>query len=150
MNQYRPDVVAWAADNSENCRSIFTELGERPDLMRADPISALRRIESELGAGWQPNAMPDEEWVQFRTFLMVVLAEFLISYHGARWEWAVDPSSPLGGRWTVAGFPHPLGQETRPVDVGGIVNDTRSMDDVSFVSLVNRAEAESGMREIAG
>ncbi|MFJ5228593.1 hypothetical protein ACIQBJ_01725 [Kitasatospora sp. NPDC088391] len=145
-----PDPESWAAENSANCCGIFADLGESPDLMRTDPVAGLRRIESGLAEGWAPRELDSEEWVRFSSFLLIVLAEFLISCHGARWGWLTDPSSPLGGRWVLVGFPHLLGRETGPVDVGQIVQDARSGDDVSLIALVDRAEAESGMRVLSG
>jgi hypothetical protein len=69
--------------------------------------------------------------------------EFLISVHGARWDWLVDASSPLGGRWVVTGFTHPLGQETAPVDVPGLAHEAVAGGNLNLMDVINRAERVS-------
>ncbi|MER5640474.1 hypothetical protein ABT095_26435 [Kitasatospora sp. NPDC002227] len=105
-------------------------------------------MEEVLSAGMDPIAMTDDERVRFQSLLMAFIAEFLISQHGAKWDWVVDDSSPLGGRWVVNGIPHPLNQQTFAVDVGQIAHNALASRRVSLVSLVNEAERESGMRII--
>lgn len=58
----------------------------------------------------------------------------------------IDASSPLGGRWVVTGFAHPLNQETAPADVPGLAHEAVAGGVPSLVDVINRAERMSMVR----
>ncbi|MFJ5119592.1 hypothetical protein [Kitasatospora sp. NPDC088548] len=142
MNQQsnsEPDVAGWAVECREYTRGALTTIGEREDLMQTDPGTASRIVGDQLAEWATYPELSEDEWARAHSLLMLFAAEFLISAYGARWDWLVDASSPLGGRWVVTGFTHPLGQETAPVDVGWLAHEARINGTFSLSHVINRA-----------
>jgi hypothetical protein len=148
QNNTAPQVAEWAADCREYTRGVLAALGLPPDLMQTDPGTTIRLMEQLLTQRAADTGLQtDEERVINRRLVMAFAAEFLIGRHGARWDWLLDAASPLGGRWVVAGFTHPLGQETAAVDVPGLAHEAMAGADPSLVDVINRAERLSRVRD---
>ncbi|MFF2951222.1 hypothetical protein ACFVVU_07720 [Kitasatospora sp. NPDC057965] len=140
-----PDTDAWAADLRDFAERIVSSLGGDPQWLRSNPDWAIGLLDREIVEGFDPTAMDEDERHRFRAMLMAVTGEFLIHTHGAHWAWLPDDTSPLGGRWVVTGFAHPLGHATRPVDIGRIANDALSLHQVQVIDLISTAEHEAGL-----
>ncbi|MDX2701729.1 hypothetical protein PV350_02590 [Streptomyces sp. PA03-6a] len=142
------DVSEWAAACRGRTGDVLAGLGHAPDLLRTDPGTAAHVLDARL-AREIPALLDRDEWVELHTLLVACLAEFLIGVHGARWAWCEDSASPVGGRWVVTGFTHPLGGRTSPVDVGALAGDAlTSGPAVSLTALIDRAELASGLRAV--
>ncbi|MFF3001355.1 hypothetical protein ACFVTF_00885 [Kitasatospora sp. NPDC057940] len=149
MNQQsngQPDVAGWAEESREFTREMLAVIGEREDLMQTNPGRAVRIVGEELAEWATYPELSEDEWARAHMLLMLFAGEFLISAYEARWDWLVDASSPLGGRWVVTGFTHPLGQETAPVDVGWLAHEARVDGTFSLAQVINRALALSMIR----
>ncbi|MFJ6623203.1 hypothetical protein ACIQOW_37255 [Kitasatospora sp. NPDC091335] len=149
MDHPNPDVDEWAAELRDFAERIVVSLGGDPQWLSTNPDWAVGLVDRGIAEDWDPTAMDEGDRHRFRSLLMAVTGEFLINTHGARWAWLLDDTSPLGGRWVVTGFTHPLGQRTRPVDVGRIADDALALHRVQVIDLVDTAERESGMRATA-
>ena len=148
MTRSEQEVADWAAEGRRYVRGVLAEFGQDPDLMQQNPGAVLHLMNEALSEEI-PADLSQDDRDSMLTLLMAFLAEFLIVAHGAHWAWLDEPASAGGGRWVVTGIPHPLGQDTEPVDVGGIADAALSgTEPVSFTALVNEAELRSGMRVI--
>ncbi|WP_030393589.1 MULTISPECIES: hypothetical protein [Kitasatospora] len=143
---YHPDPVAWTEDGREYTAHILGTIGASPDLMRTDPALAVRLIDEQLAEEGLDTPADEEAAHRLRALLLCVAGEFMINAFEGHWAWTVDPTSPLGGRWVVTGFPHPLGQRTHAVDVPGLSDEAVNTPPARIVHIVNRAVQLSGIR----
>ncbi|MFE7531686.1 hypothetical protein ACFU7Y_39185 [Kitasatospora sp. NPDC057542] len=144
-----PNVDEWAAELRGFAERIVSSLGGDPQWLRTNPDWAIALVDRGIAEDFDPTVMDEDDRHRFRGMLMAVTGEFLLNAHGAHWAWLLDDTSPLGGRWVVTGFTHPLGQKTHPVDIGRISDDALSLRQVQVIDLINTAERESGLRVIA-
>ncbi|MBV2152757.1 hypothetical protein [Kitasatospora sp. SUK 42] len=146
-NDTAPDLAEWVDDGRDFIRRVLVALDKPADLMQTHPGVAVRVVDEVLAEpAADPAPSPEDEWSANFRLIMWFAAEFLITVYGARWEWTVDASSPLGGRWVVTGLPHPLGQETLPVDVPWLANAAAVSGNLSVVNVINQAIQLSMMR----
>ncbi|MFF7591906.1 hypothetical protein ACFZCK_30940 [Kitasatospora purpeofusca] len=143
---YRPDPVEWTEDGREYTEHILGSIGASTDLMRTSPALAVRLIDEQLAAEGLDTPGDEDAGHRLRALLMCVAGEFLINAYEGHWAWSVDPASPLGGRWVVTGFPHPLGQRTHAVDVPGLADEAVNTPPARIVDIVDRAVQLSGIR----
>ncbi|MFE0464075.1 hypothetical protein ACFW1A_32955 [Kitasatospora sp. NPDC058965] len=147
QNQAAPDVAGWATTCRAITSDVLAALGLPQDLVQTDPGRAMRLIEEQLAErAADPHLQTEQDRIFNSQVIMGFTAEFLISVHGARWDWMIDASSPLGGRWVITSFAHPLGQETVPVDVPGLAYEAATSGDPSLVDVINQAERLSMIR----
>ncbi|MFB7674159.1 hypothetical protein ACFC26_22375 [Kitasatospora purpeofusca] len=114
--------------------------------MRTDPAPVVRLIDEQLAEEGLDTPADEDAAHRLRALLMCVAGEFMINAYEGHWAWTVDPTSPLGGRWVVTGFPHPLGQRTHAVDVPGLSDEAVNTPPARIVDIVNRAVQLSGIR----
>ncbi|WAL72981.1 hypothetical protein OU787_16595 [Kitasatospora sp. YST-16] len=115
--------------------------------MQTDPGRAVRLVGEQLDErAADPALRTEQDRMSDSQVIMGFTAEFLISVHGARWDWTVDASSPLGGRWVVTDFVHPMGRQTAPVDVPGLAHEAAAGGDPSLADVIDRAERLSMIR----
>ncbi|MEK2488352.1 hypothetical protein WN990_02195 [Kitasatospora purpeofusca] len=143
---YHPDPVQWTEDGREYTAHILDTIGASPDLMRTEPALAVRLIDEQLAEEGLDTPADEDAVHRLRALLMCVTGEFMINAHEGHWAWTVDPASPLGGRWVVTGFPHPLGQRAHAVDVPGLCDEAVNAPPARIVDIVNHAVQLSGIR----
>ncbi|WAL72980.1 hypothetical protein OU787_16585 [Kitasatospora sp. YST-16] len=147
QNQAAPDVAGWATTSRTITHDVLAALGLPQDLVQTEPGRAVRLVGEQLAErAADPQLQTEQDRIFNSQVIMGFTAEFLISVHGARWDWMIDASSPLGGRWVVTDFVHPMGQETAPVDVPGLAHEAAASGDPSLVDVINRAERLSMIR----
>jgi hypothetical protein len=142
------ELSTWASDCRRNFQELIQMLGAPAQQVAADPFTIVPYLQSYLSE-LPLSQFERDDWVTLHSDLATILAEYMISKHGARWVVRDAPRAPRGFRYVLQADRRLTGDGI--VDPFEVVAQEFRTPPIEVIRMLAAAELTAGVtRDYAG